>query len=240
MTVGALAGRRIVTTRDAPGPLDERLTELGADVVHVPMIEIVDPPDDRSSEALHRLGDFEWVVVSSRHGAERVSPWLARHPQVRAAAVGAVSAAALGPDVEVLVPQRQTAADLVRAFPVPGGGRRVLVVRGNLSDDTLADGLAGLGYSVESVVAYVTRGVVPTPERRRSVEGADAVVLASGSAATAWFEAFGMIPAIRVVAIGPTTARVAEAAGLRVDVVASSHSVDGLVDAVRVLLSTGS
>jgi uroporphyrinogen-III synthase len=240
MTDGVLAGRRIVTTRDAPGALDERLAVLGAEVVHVPMIEIVDAPGRRASDAIGRIGEFDWVVVSSRHGAVRVAAALARHPEVRAAAVGSVTAALLRSDPAPLVPERQTAADLVAAFASPGERRRVLVVQGSRSDTVLVDGLVALGYDVEAVVAYETRSVVPTPAQRLAVTGADAVVVASGSAAVAWVEAFGTEMAIPVVAIGPTTARAAEAAGLRVAAVATDHSVDGLVDRVRALLCDGS
>ncbi|MGA1555337.1 MAG: uroporphyrinogen-III synthase [Ilumatobacteraceae bacterium] len=235
-----LAGRRIVTTRDAPGPLDARLAELGAAVVHVPMIEIVDPPDDRLPMTLRRLGEFDWVVVSSRHGARRLAPALALHPGVRVAAVGSVTAESLGTDITPLVPPRQTAADLVRAFPPPSARGRALVVQGDRSDSVVVDGLRALGYDVEAVVAYLTRGAEPTEAHRRSIEGADAVVFASGSAATAWYGAFGDDPSLVVVAIGPTTARVAVAAGLHVDAVAADHSVDGLVDCVRTVLSGNS
>ena len=41
-----LHGRRVVTTRDEPGELDRLLAEAGADVVHVPLIEIAEPEDD--------------------------------------------------------------------------------------------------------------------------------------------------------------------------------------------------
>ncbi|MGA1723367.1 MAG: uroporphyrinogen-III synthase, partial [Ilumatobacteraceae bacterium] len=65
--------------------------------------------------------------------------------------------------------------------------------------------------------------------------GADAVLLASGSAATAWADA-GPIDAGAIVAIGPTTAEAARTAGLEVTAVAEDHSIDGLVDAVVALL----
>lgn len=236
MTGGALSGRRVVTTRDAPGPLDERLAELGAEVVHVPMIEIVRVPDERTSDVLGRLGAFDWVVVASRHAAAVVAPMLGLHPGVRVAAVGTATAAALGPGAHPLVPDQQTAAGLIRVFPPPGSERRLLVVRGDRSETGLVPGLIDLGYEVDEVVVYRTRSIVPSDDHRRLVEGADAVVFASGSAARAWFDAFGDDPSLGVVAIGPTTSRVAESVGLHVDAVASTHSVDGLIDCVRTLL----
>ena len=62
---GPLAGRRVATTRDRPGRLDEILARLGATVVHVPLIEVVDAPGDDLAEALDRLAEFDWVIVTS-------------------------------------------------------------------------------------------------------------------------------------------------------------------------------
>ena len=65
-----LSGRRIVTTRDQRGRLDTLLASAGADVVHVPLIAITDPPDGGAglSGALSDLGD---VRLAGRHVAAR-------------------------------------------------------------------------------------------------------------------------------------------------------------------------
>ncbi len=42
---GPLSGRTVVVTREQPGELSERLRALGANVVHVPLIEAVEPAD---------------------------------------------------------------------------------------------------------------------------------------------------------------------------------------------------
>ena len=92
-----LSGRRVVTTRDEPGRLDSLLAALGADVVHVPLISIDDPPDGGGSlaAALEQLASYDWLVVTSQHGAERVGAAAARQPSVQLAAVGPRTAARL-------------------------------------------------------------------------------------------------------------------------------------------------
>jgi uroporphyrinogen-III synthase len=205
------------------------------------LIEIIAPPDGgvELGAAMRRLPEATWLVVTSQHGAAAVGPVARNHP-VRLASVGTRTAEVLarsaGRPVD-LVPTRQTAADLVAAFPAPGHpGELVVVAVGDLAAPTLADGLYELGYDVLSAVAYGTRRRVPSATERADALDADAVVFASGSSAQAWAETIGS-ESPPVVAIGPTTAAVARAAGLQVAVVAADHSLDGVVAAVTELLA---
>jgi uroporphyrinogen-III synthase len=248
MTSRPLAGRRIVTTRDEPGALDAVLTRAGAEVVFVPLIEIRDAPDggDALGDALRNLADFDWLIVTSKHGARRVGRRAAECPNLTLAAVGTATADELSelagrrPDV---VPARQTAKDLVAAMPRPRSGGQpdhVLVAQGDLADATLADGLRSLGYAVDVVIAYSTVERRPTLEERSSALAADAVAFASGSAAVAWAQSIGPdVPPV-VVAIGPTTQRAAIDAGLKVTHVAADHTVEGLVAEITVALTARS
>lgn len=229
-----LLGRTVVTTREMPGDLDRRLAALGAHVVQVPMIEVVD------LEVEPVNGPLDWVVVTSRHGASCLVDLLtADNGRPSLAAVGVASARVLaevaGREVD-LVPEHQTgevlAAELLtRVSP----GDRALVALGDLASRTVIDSLVAAGVEVEERTVYSTRRRRPGAEQLTAASGADAVLLASGSAATAWAEA-GPIDAGAVVAIGPTTAEAARSAGLEVTAVAGDHSIDGLVDAVVALL----
>lgn len=235
-----LHGRRVVTTRDTPGRLDALLADLGAEVVHVPLIEIVDPDDPALDAALvaTAAGRYEWVVVTSQHGAARVGAALAGST-ARTAAVGTRTAGVLaeltGRAVDV-VPDRQTAADLVAAMPDPEPGTRVLAALADRAAPTLVEGLRARGYEVDDVIAYRTRLRRPTAAELVAVRSADAVAFASGSAAEAWASAMGTATPAHVVVIGPTTAAAARAAGLTVTAVAAAHTLDGLADAVVVAL----
>ena len=227
-----LAGRRVATTRDRPGRLDELLAEAGAEVVHVPLIAIADAPGDALEAALDRLDEFDWIVVSSQHGAARVAAAVAAaRPTLRTAAVGTRTAEVLvaGTDREVtLVPTSQTAEHLVAAMPEPGGAGRVLVAQADRAEPTMVDGLRRRGYDVTVVDAYLTTLRHPTAAERDRLSRVDAVAFASGSAARAWAAAMGTWTPPHVVAIGPSTARVAREVGLQVTAVAADHSVEGL------------
>jgi uroporphyrinogen-III synthase len=235
LRAGPLRGRRVVTTRDRPGELDRLLAEAGAEVVHVPLIEIVDASDGGSALAAAFDPPVDWVVVTSRHGAARVGPTVAGRPEVRLAAVGTSTAAELarlaGRAVDV-VPERQTGGDLLRAMPVEGSGQVVVLAQADRADSTLADGLTALGYRVRSVTAYRTLLRTPSESERASALAADAVAFASGSAAHAWADAIGTETPARVIAIGPATAEAATSRGLTVTEVAARHDVTGLVLAV--------
>ena len=237
---GPLAGRRVVTTRAEPGTLDELLAALGADVVHVPLVETAEPADGGASltAALAQLDTFDWLVVTSRHGARRVGE-AARTSAIRTAAVGTATAAELsartGRPVDV-VPARQTAADLVEVFPDAPG--RVLVAQADIAEPTLVDGLRSRGHTVVAVTAYATRSRVPAPDEIAAAVAADAVAFASGSAARAWAAAIGATTPPVVAAIGPTTAAAAARAGLKVTDVAADHSVSGLAAVLAARLSS--
>ena len=69
-----LAGCRVIVTRERPGELATMLTRRGAAVDHVPLIAVEEPSDGGAglSDALSRLADVDWLVVTSPAGAERV------------------------------------------------------------------------------------------------------------------------------------------------------------------------
>lgn len=232
---GPLAGRRVAVTRPEAGELGERLDAMGATVVHVPLIEITEPADGGLAlrQALGRLAAFDWLVVTSANGARRAGPAAADHQHLRLAAVGPVTAGVLaetaGRTVD-LVPVVARAEGLLTEFP--RAPARVLLAQADRARALLADGLAAMGHTVESVTAYRTAARVPTTEEVAELLDVDVVVLASGSAAEAWAEAVGDRSPAVVVAIGPVTASTAAQRGVDVDHVAASPDASSLSELV--------
>ena len=237
---GELVGCRVVVTRARPGELGRMLSERGAEVVHVPLIAVTEPPDGGVGleRELGRLDRYSWLVVTSPSGAERVGHAAARHSDVRLAAVGAATAQRLaalaGRHVEV-VPQRQLAAELAdELLDRCTEPTTFLLALADRAGTTLADRLTAGGHDVTVVDAYST--VLVEPDRaaigHAAIDDADVLVLASGSAADGWVDAFGAHRPPIVVAIGPSTAEHARQIGLKVDGVAADHSLEGLVDEV--------
>lgn len=227
-----LAGRRVVVTRSSEqaGTLAERLVARGAEPVVVPLVRIERVDEEAARLTALDLTGVAWVVVTSPNGAAALCDALgSRSGAGRVAAVGSTTAAALrdrGWPVD-LVPERQSGADLVAAMPAGPGD--VVVVQAEGAEPTVVEGLAAKGWAVSVVRAYRTVPVVPADDARAAALTADALLLASGSAARSWHAAFGSEVPPLVVAIGPQTADAARSVGLRIDAVAEDHSLDGLV-----------
>lgn len=229
-----MAPCRVVVTRaaDRSDELVELLRAHGYVPVVVPLVttEVVDAELDRLR--LLDPSNFDWLVVTSATAARVYASVHSEVPPL-VAAVGTTTAAsvrAAGHGVD-LVPEMQRAASLVDAFPVGSG--RVLVVQAVDGADVLVDGLVRRGWSVEVVRPYRTVTAPPTDDLRRAAADADAVLFASGSAARAWVDVFGVTTPPVVVVIGPQTADDTRRAGLTVTVVAEEHSLGGMVEALE-------
>lgn len=233
---------RVVVPRAAhqAGPLTSRLREEGAEPIELPVIAIDEPADGGRARrrAAGRLDRFDWVAFTSANGVNRL---LAEVPDARA--FGRARLAAIGPGTQAALAAHRLRADLVAERyiaeglldvwpPAPEGGGRVLLARAAEARDVLPVGLLTRGWSVEVVAVYRTvRPPIDRGAQARAAE-ADLVLLTAGSVAEAFGAAMGGSFRGRVAAIGPVTADAAVRAGLRVDVVASTHSIEGLVDAV--------
>jgi uroporphyrinogen III methyltransferase / synthase len=242
-----LFGRRVVVTRarEQARELVHRLQAQGAATVEVPAIEIRDPADGGAALAavVDRLGDYDWVVLTSANGARRLLDAMrdggrdARaFARARLAAIGPGTAEALaGANLEVdLVPPRFVAESLLDELPAPSAtGGRLLLVRAAVARDVLPEGLRGKGWDVDVVEAYRTEQAALAEEQAAAVAAADIVTFTSSSTVINFLGAMGgrPIPAV-VAAIGPITAATAAEHGLAVDVEAEVHTIDGLVDAL--------
>lgn len=227
---------------DAP-VLAHALALAGYSPVVVPLLERRWLPLAVADLAV-RVPSPDVVVITSATAAEVVAtgaPTAWRG--ARWAAVGPSTAERLrelGYDV-VLVSERATADDLTVALG-DLSGQTVVFPRADLAPPTTADGLRRAGATVEEVVAYENVAPVGSEQRLRGALPVTATTLLSGSAAerlAAHLTAAEHVQLGRIVAIGPSTARAATRAGLVVHAVADLHTVDGVVAAVRRVLTRG-
>ena len=210
---------RVIVTRPRAQarPLVQALEAIGAEIVECPLIEI-----ERISDDPIDASGYDWLIVTSANGADEIARRGCNLPRV--AAVGPGTAEALRehgiePD---FVPSESSQDGLLREFPRHPG--RVLFAAAEGARRGPVDELGA-----DFVPLYRTRLLSPKPP-----EG-DVVVLASGSAARAYVGAGGDAPAVT---IGPQTTRVARMLGLHVIREATTHDLDGLVAAVRDLISS--
>ena len=235
-----LSGRRVVVTRTRgqASQLSSALRALGAEAIEVALIDIVEASDGGASlaAAAGRLGSFDWVVVTSPNGAQRL---LAALPDARA--FGTAQVAAIGPGTAAalavgniradLVPEQFVAEALLESLP--DGPGRLLVVRAEVARDVLPEGLRVRGWEVEVADAYATVAAVVSEEQRAAIATADVITFTSSSTVERCLEAVGPAGLPPVVAcIGPVTAATARRHGLSVEMTASEHTIDGLVAAL--------
>jgi hydroxymethylbilane synthase len=239
----SLAGLRIMVTRAdrQAAALADALTALGAQAVRCPVIVIepiaVDPA------VLQGLGRYDWVVLTSVNGVDRLHELLqqADHDfpaHIKVAAIGPETAArakeaGMAP---ALVPARFIAeelADVLSAAIAPGV--RILLARAAGARDVLPEQLRARGAHVDVLETY--RAVPPGDVRPRlaaCLPDVDMVTFTSSSTVRHFVEAIpGPIPdRILVACIGPITAQTARELGLRVDIIAQEYTTRGLVDAI--------
>lgn len=228
----SLFGRRVVVTRARAqaSSLVDKLRALGAETIELPTIEIVGEPLPALEPA-----SYDWVAFTSVNAVERVFAGLRDARSFGAAHVAAVgpgTAAALATRgiVADLVPDSAVAEALVEAFPTGAG--RVLLPQAAAARPVLADGLRAKGWQVDVVEAYRTVPARPTDDALAAAAKADAIAFTSSSTVTSWLALGAALPPV-VACIGPVTAATAAEHGVPVSVVATEHTVDGLVEAVK-------
>jgi len=243
-THGSLAGRRIVLTRSAEdcAAWADELERLGAVPLVLPCIsaEALDTPALRAALA-DALAAADWLVVTSRRGAEHTAALLAGAAppaHVRIAAVGdATAAAASAAFGRVDLIGAGTAAALAEAMigerGVGAGSHVVLAVAEN-ARDVLEHALAAAGATCTRLAVYRTTPSPPRePKRKLSALGADAIVLASPTAVTGFLHQVEMDAPAAIYTIGLTTAEAVRAQGLNVTAAARTPSLAALLEVIQ-------
>ena len=253
--VKALFGWRVLIprTQDHAGSIVGLLRTHGAVPIEVPTIS-VEPPrtPQQIDRAVHGLvsGRYEWIGFTSVNAVKAIREKLQEYgldarsfAGLRVAAVGAPTVAALidfGVRPDIMPQGEQTTSALLDEWPaydsLTDPINRVFLPRADIATDTLVAGLGELGWEVEDVTAYRTVRAAPPPaETREAIKtgGFDAVLFTSSSTVRNLVGIAGKPHHSTVVAcIGPQTAKAAEEHGLRVDVLAETSTVIGLVEAL--------
>src|SRR5213080_2710179 len=245
-----LLGKRIVVTRTRKqaSVLSNKLRALGAHVIELPTIRIEPPSDLREfAELVQDVHVYDWIVFTSANGVEAFFDiFFKLYDDARE--IGGVRIAAIGPATAQRVkdyhlhvdlqPAEFVAEAIVREFVKQGGveNLRILIARAEKARDVLPKELSGLGAIVDESFAYRT---VPethdTSGARQQLakHGADLITFTSSSTVEN-FLALGLPwpKGMQVASIGPITSQTARDNGLKVEVEAKRHDIDGLVEAI--------
>jgi len=246
-----LVGKRIVVTRTRKqaSVLSNKLRALGAQVIELPTIRIEPPGNLREfAELVQEAHIYDWIVFTSANGVEAFFDiFFKLYDDARE--IGGARIAAIGPATAQRVkdfhlhvdiqPEEFVAEGVVREFKQQGTieNLRILLVRAEKARDILPRELSAMGAIVDEGFAY--RTVPETRDRsgaRRQLahDGADLITFTSSSTVEN-FLALGLPwpKGMQVASIGPITSKTIRDHGLKVNIEARRHDIDGLVDAIR-------
>ena len=246
-----LFGKKVLVTRSRTqaSRLVGLLEDLGAEPIELPSIQ-VEPLEDYSEldGALARLSEFGWVIFASTNAVESVFKRLEKQGR-DSRAFGGVHIGAIGPATAAALASRGLKADFVPTRSISEAvveelsrmdfaGTPVLLPSADIGRDALAQGLAAMGAKAERITAYRTTSSKGLAAKAKAAmeSGIDAVTFTSSSTVRNLVDMLNgnkaTLQELPLICIGPTTAATAEELGLKVDLVAEEHTVDGLVSAV--------
>ena len=160
-----------------------------------------------------------------------------------------VRVASIGPATSDAAKEYGIVADLAPAIATSEGlaealsregvrGSRILLPRADIATRDLPDMLNALGADITQVTAY--RTVIPEASRDRAADairaGIDVAAFTSSSTVRNLLRLLDggaeSLAGIKIACIGPTTAATAGRFGLKVDIVANTSTISGLVQAL--------
>lgn len=245
-----LSGKRIVVTRSqeqASGLVTE-LTALGADVLELPVLKVVDPVDKREfAELVAHAHTYDWLVFSSTNGVRRFfDGFFSIYKDARS--LGGVKIAVVGPGTQKAVEEYRFAADLVPDKHVAEGlveafkndhdveHQTILWVRPENARSVIRDGLEEQHAIVDECLAYAIEAEKEDPTgaaERFKENGADLVTFTSSSTAR-YFQDLGLPwpDNCQAASIGPiTTAKLKELGQNNISE-AENHNIEALVETI--------
>lgn len=250
MTNQPLAGKRVLVTRPPhqASSFSKKLRALGAEPVEFPTIGIA-PAEDGGplDQAIAEIVSYDWLIVTS---ANAVAPFWERLKAARkdARALAGVHIGAIGPRTAAELERIGLVADFVPDTYVAEAvveqigdvaGQRILLPRSHIARAALVEGLMAKGAIVNEVTAYRTVAGDPSDAAwQRLRDGQINVATFTASSAVRNFaemlddEAGELLRDALIACIGPITAATAAEYGIRVDIVAEEHTIDGLLDAI--------
>jgi len=218
-----LLGKRIVITRarEQASDLVNHLTDLGAECLEVPTIQVI-PPDDFESldTAIENLSTYDWLIFTSVNGVNTFFDRLF----------------AKGMDV------RYRAESVVEAFDkIDTKDKKILLPRADQARPILPVELSRMGAVVDEIIAYRTKAVYDNADfllkqlKERKID----IITFTSSSTVKNFHALippkdlkSLMENVTIASIGPITADTARVLGFDVHITAESFTIPGLCEAI--------
>jgi uroporphyrinogen III methyltransferase/synthase len=247
-----LFGKRIVVTRarEQAGEFSQKLAQLGADVLEIPVIKRTTPENRQDVvDAMLSLNSYDWLIFTSASGVEAFfNLFFKRFQDLRD--LGGAKIAAVGPataeklrelhlQVDVM-PKEAIGKKITEALNKHSSieNCKVCLLRAEEANPDLLQALEEFGAITDDIAVYKT--VAETGSFFGTAEnllekGADWVTFTSGSTVRFFHERFDLpklvkkFPQMRLASIGPETTRAIRALGLEPKIEAKEHTAEGLI-----------
>ncbi len=251
-----LSGKKIIITR--PDGQNLKLAELiscaGGEPLLYPTIKINHVLDIESDNMWNYFKKAGWLVFTSTNGVVGFFKGLKAKGLdtrflngLKIAAIGAATAGVLeerGITAD-LVPEHYTGADLCRKLGPLVAHEKVVLIRVYDAPRELADGLRNCGAEVKEYSVYrveTETGNVSKICNALQQKQVDAVTFTSPSTVKGFLENISFnvnyLSGVKVVCIGPVTAKYAKSQGIRVDAVSSnSGDLEMVAELKKILYS---
>lgn len=250
-----LFGQRILVTRETPEGF-EPLEDLGAEVICFPTIEIQPPLSyDLLDRAIDKVETYKWVIFTSVNGVEfffRRFFELGRDIRdlkgIKVCAVGSKTEGEIkryGINVD-LMPREFRAEGLIESFKKLYGGKgirglRFLLPRAETAREVFPEAIRKLGGHIDVPPTYRTVKPEGTGKRLRRFLKEGRITIATFTSESIFNnfmeimgdDALGLLKGVRIVVIGPVTARAIEKAGLKVDIMPHEATIEAMVEEIK-------
>ena len=252
-----LFGKRIITTRSRTqaSNLAGQLSELGAEVIELPTIEIVPVTEHESQLAteINNLDKYNWIVFTSPNGVDAFFDMvLSVKGDVRA--IGNARIASIGPGTTAAIKKYHIKTDITAQESMADGlveslktipswnDVTVMIPRAEKARDILPDALTAWGAKVTAVTAY--KNIPPRqtdPAILDDIRGNhyDLITFSSSSTFENFVNLFSndefqkIAPTLKAASIGPITTATIHKSGIKPLVEAGTHTIPGLISAIQ-------
>ena len=245
-----LLGLGVLVTRPIHqcGDMVRRLSELGANPIVQPAIEICEPETwEAVDDVLDRIDQFDVVVFASANGVHHfMRRLLARGLDVRA--LSGAKLAVMGPRTADVLAEYSLVADVLpkawRAEAMAetllesgkASGQKFLLLRASRGREVLAERLREAGAVVDQVVVYESRDVESASDEVEEFWERDQVhwvTITSSAIARSVVKLWGpRLQQIKLASISPVTSETLRELGFEPVAEATEFTPDGVIDAI--------
>lgn len=249
-----LLGKRIVITRarEQASELVHHLTDLGAECLEVPTIQVI-PTDDFEplDTAIENLSAYDWLIFTSVNGVNfffdrlfTIGMDVRSLHHLQTAVIGPATSKRLF-DFGIksdIIPESYRAESVVEAFTnLDIKDKKILLPRAAQARPILPVELSRMGAVVDEIIAYRTKAVYDNADflLKRLKERQIDIITFTSSSTVKNFHALiphkdlkRLMKHVTIASIGPITADTARDLGFDVHIIAEAFTIPGLCEAI--------